>query len=168
MRVWSLQWVIGALVAGLLLGAGAAWKVQGYRWSLDVTKQASAFDAIRDKAREDGIAEGQRQQKAFEKIAEQGRKDDQKIDTNVAATGQSVDGLRNAAAVFAAGASCDPGIARRGEAATRAAGVLSDLLGKSLDRNRDLAEIADRARARGLRCEAAYEAIRGRSGSGAP
>lgn len=45
------------------------------------------------------------------------------------------------------------------ETAKLTTGMLADMLSKSLDRNRVLAETADKARAAGLTCEKAYTAI---------
>lgn len=70
--------------------------------------------------------------------------------------------LRSDATQFAAAVSCpgtDTAAVARGQAATRAAMVLSDLLDRSVATNRDLAKAYDRARIAGLACEASYEAI---------
>lgn len=70
--------------------------------------------------------------------------------------------LRSDATDFAAAVSCpgtDTAAVARGQAATRAAMVLSDLLDRSVATNRDLAKAYDLARIAGLACEASYNAL---------
>ncbi|PYG79830.1 MULTISPECIES: DUF2514 domain-containing protein [unclassified Pseudomonas] len=70
--------------------------------------------------------------------------------------------LRSDATQFAAAVSCpgpDTAAIARGQAATRAAMVLSDLLERSVATNRELAQAYDRARIAGLACEASYNAL---------
>ncbi|WP_248920435.1 DUF2514 domain-containing protein [Pseudomonas entomophila] len=62
-----------------------------------------------------------------------------------------------AATVGCAGA--DPAVAARGEAARRAAMVLSDLLARADARAGELAAAFDRAQVAGLACEASYNAL---------
>ncbi|TRO38859.1 DUF2514 domain-containing protein [Pseudomonas putida] len=70
--------------------------------------------------------------------------------------------LRDEAGKLAATISCpgtDTAAVARGQAATRAAMVLSDLLARADDRAGDLAKAYDRARIAGLACEASYNAL---------
>lgn len=53
----------------------------------------------------------------------------------------------------------DPGVAARGQAATRAAMVLSDLFQRADKRAGELAKAYDRSRIAGLACESAYTAL---------
>jgi len=75
------------------------------------------------------------------------------------ATGQR---LRNEAGQFAAAISCpgtDTAAVARGQAATRAAMVLSDLLARADERAGDLAKAYDAARRAGRQCEREYDAL---------
>lgn len=70
--------------------------------------------------------------------------------------------LRSDAAQFAATVSCpgtDTAAVARGEAATRAAMVLSELLSRADERAGELAQAYDRARIAGHQCEASYDAL---------
>ncbi|MEE1919608.1 DUF2514 domain-containing protein [Pseudomonas asiatica] len=70
--------------------------------------------------------------------------------------------LRRDATQLAATVSCsgpDTAAVARGQAATRAAMVLSDLLNRSVATNRELAQAYDRARIAGKQCEQEYEAL---------
>ncbi len=70
--------------------------------------------------------------------------------------------LRDEASKLAATVSCpgpDTAAIARGQAATRAAMVLSDLLTRADERAGELAQAYDRARIAGLACEASYNAL---------
>lgn len=70
--------------------------------------------------------------------------------------------LRSDATQFAAAVSCsgtDTAAIARGQAATRAAMVLSDLLARADKRAGELAKAYDAARIAGLACERSYEAL---------
>ncbi|MGE1530812.1 DUF2514 domain-containing protein [Pseudomonas putida] len=70
--------------------------------------------------------------------------------------------LRSDAAQLAATVSCpstDTAVIARGQAATRAAMVLSDLLARADARAGELAKAYDRARIAGQLCEASYNAL---------
>ncbi|AGA74851.1 DUF2514 domain-containing protein [Pseudomonas plecoglossicida] len=70
--------------------------------------------------------------------------------------------LQHAGAKLAATVSCpgtDTAAVARGQAATRAAMVLSDLLTRANERAGELAKAYDRARIAGLTCEAAYNGL---------
>ncbi|HDS0956471.1 hypothetical protein PshuTeo2_35490 [Pseudomonas hunanensis] len=70
--------------------------------------------------------------------------------------------LRNDGAKFAAAISCpgtDTAAVARGQAATRAAMVLSDLLSRSVETNRELAQAYDRARIAGEQCAREHDAL---------
>ncbi|MCE0903921.1 MULTISPECIES: DUF2514 domain-containing protein [Pseudomonas] len=70
--------------------------------------------------------------------------------------------LRSDAAQFAAAVSCsgtDTAAVARGETATRAAMVLSDLLERSVATNRELAQAYDRARIAGEQCAREHDAL---------
>ena len=70
--------------------------------------------------------------------------------------------LRSDATQFAAAVSCpgtDTAAIARGQAATRAAMVLSDLLARADERAGELAKAYDLARIAGLACEASYNAL---------
>ncbi|MFS0827478.1 DUF2514 domain-containing protein [Pseudomonas phoenicis] len=70
--------------------------------------------------------------------------------------------LHHDAGQFAASVGCpgqDPAATARGQAASRAAMVLSDLLARADARAGELAKAYDRARVAGLACEASYSAL---------
>ncbi len=71
--------------------------------------------------------------------------------------------LRSDATRLAAAVSCpgtDTAAVARGQAATRAAMVLSDLLDRSVATNRELAHAYDRAKIAGQQCGREYDALR--------
>lgn len=75
--------------------------------------------------------------------------------------------LRDEGAKLAASVSCpgtDTAAVARGQAATRAAMVLSDLFARADSRAGELAKAYDRARIAGQLCEASYNALSSKSG----
>lgn len=164
--ITGLQGVGAGLLLGFLVGSGGAWYVQGLRSDTAIAAQAETFNTTVSKAKEDGAAEEKRRADSVAQAAEEGRKENAKVETNATVNAGATVSLSNAATSYAAAATCDTGPTRRGEAATRAAMVLSDLLGKSNQRASQLAKTADDARTRGLTCERAYQALKTRGKSG--
>lgn len=107
-------------------------------------------------------AEEQRRQTAVNGVADDARKQEVAAAPGVAAASAAADRLRDDASKLVATASGvpgDSGIAARSEANRRAAMVLSGLLDRAVERNRELAKGLDDARRRGLTCERAYGAL---------
>lgn len=164
--ITTVQGIAAGLLLGLVVGSGGAWYVQGLRSETALAAQAKGFDDTKDAAIAAGITEQQRQLTVVANVAEEGRKEDVTINAHADTNAASTVGLQHAATVYASTASCDAGSARRGASATRAAMVLSDMLGKSNERASQLAKTADDARARGLRCERAWDQLKARDKSG--
>lgn len=83
-------------------------------------------------------------------------------DVGVAGADAAGQRMRGEAANLAATVSCpgtDTAAVARGQAATRAAMVLSDLLARADERAGELAKAYDRARIAGQLCEASYNAL---------
>lgn len=83
-------------------------------------------------------------------------------DAGAADADAAVQRLRSDASQLAAAVSCpgtDTAAVARGETATRAAMVLSDLLSRSIATNRELAADLDQARIAGRQCEREYDAL---------
>lgn len=84
------------------------------------------------------------------------------LSADLAASRASADGLRDAAAVAARRArarACAPNPGK-GEPDSDPIGVLADVLDRSNERRREVADYADRLRIAGAACEAAYGALR--------
>lgn len=150
-------------VAGALYGAyrhgvtvtDSHWRV---KWSDQVSTQAQAVTTTTTEYR----TEEQRRQKAANQVANDARQEQTAAIADAAGADAAGDRLRNEAGKLAASASCvpsDPGIADRGKNATRAAMVLSDLLGRADARAGDLARHADRLTVSLQACEASYESL---------
>ncbi len=99
--------------------------------------------------------EEQRRQKAANQVVNDARQEQTAALTDAAVADAAGDRLRVEAGKLAATASCAPGdsgAAERGKAATRAAMVLSDLLGRADARAGELAKAYDQSRIAGLAC----------------
>ncbi|MND58158.1 hypothetical protein D3C80_493040 [compost metagenome] len=106
--------------------------------------------------------EEQRRTTAQEEARAHARKEHLVADAGAAGANAAGQRLRNDAARFAATVSCsgpDTAAIARGQAATRAAMVLTDLLARADERAGDLAKAYDLARVAGQTCEALYDSL---------
>lgn len=149
-----------ALLVGLSAGGYAAWQVRDTKANLQLLDLRNTFDQATSKAKDDSHAVERDLQSKIDDLSLKARNETQQIAVHVAAAGDSTDGLLQAANTSFGAAACDPGIARRGQAATSAAFLYSQLLGESQHLAKGLAEEADRARSAGASCEVAYDLVR--------
>ncbi|HDS1775082.1 TPA: DUF2514 family protein [Pseudomonas putida] len=104
----------------------------------------------------------QRRAVAQEEAREHAHEQNQVADAGAAGADAAGQRLRDDGAKFAAAISCpgtDTAAIARGQAATRAAMVLSDLLARADARAGELAKAYDQARIAGDLCEASYNAL---------
>lgn len=123
-------------------------------------------DALEANARADAVqsarTEEQRRFAAANEVAKDARAQTTVIDFGVSQLTADVGGLRLEAAKLAESASstaCSTAVADRGQAAARAAMVLSDLLGRCSATLEELAPAYDRARNAGYACERTYDSL---------
>jgi hypothetical protein len=110
----------------------------------------------------DAREEEQRRAQAQEEARTHAHEQTQVADAGAADADAAGQRLQHAATQLAATISCptpDPAAIARGQTATRAAMVLSDLLARADARAGELAKAYDRARVAGLACEASYTAL---------
>ena len=110
----------------------------------------------------DARQEEQRRATAREEVRAHAQEDRIIADTGAAGADAAGQRLRDEGAKLAATVSCpgaDPAAIARGEAATRAAMVLSELRDRADERAGELAKAYDRARIAGQACEASYNAL---------
>ncbi|WP_323157812.1 DUF2514 domain-containing protein [Pseudomonas fulva] len=135
-------------------------------------EQAKAGQATAQRDSGDRLAEvlgerGARQQEhqraqAQEEVRAHAYEQHQAADADAAGADAAGQRLRNDGAKLAATVSCpgtDTAAVARGQTATRAAMVLSDLLTRADARAGELAKAYDRARIAGLACEASYTGL---------
>ncbi|MBI6895744.1 DUF2514 domain-containing protein [Pseudomonas putida] len=159
----------GVRAIALLAVVGSYWLVYQHGRSVERT-EAAAASAQRDSG--DRLAEvlGERGERAREQQRADALEEvrahaqEQRTIAEGAAAGADVAGqrLHDEAGKLAAAVGCpgqDPAVTARSEAARRAAMVLSDLLNRSVETNRELAAAYDRARVAGLACEASYDSL---------
>ncbi|PBP44177.1 DUF2514 domain-containing protein [Pseudomonas syringae] len=154
-RALGLLLILLAL-AGALYGAyrqgvtvtDLAWKA---KWAEQISAQSIAVATTTSEYR----TEEQRRQKAANQVANDARQEQTAALTDAAVADAAGDRLRVEAGKLAATASCPPGdtgAAERGKAASRAALVLSELLGRADARAGELAKAYDESRIAGLAC----------------
>ncbi|ELS43269.1 DUF2514 domain-containing protein [Pseudomonas syringae] len=148
----------GALYGAYLHGVTVtdlAWKA---KWAEEVSTQSEAVASTTTEYR----TEEQRRQKAANQVANDARQEQTAALTDAAVADAAGNRLRVEAGKLAATASCAPGdtgAAERGKAASRAAMVLSELLGRADARAGELAKAYDKSRIAGLACERSYNSL---------
>nr|WP_290445156.1 MULTISPECIES: DUF2514 domain-containing protein [unclassified Pseudomonas] len=153
----------------MLAVVGSYWLVYQHGRSVE-RAEAAAASAQRDSG--DRLAEvlGERGERAKEQQRVDAREEmrahahEQQVsaDNDAAVADAAGQRLHDKAGKLAATVSCpgqDPAITARGEAARRAAMVLSDLLARADARAGELAAAYDRARIAGLACESSYDRL---------
>ncbi|KTB99543.1 hypothetical protein AO387_21620 [Pseudomonas syringae ICMP 11168] len=165
----ALPWKAVGLLLILLALAGAlygayrhgetvtdlAWKA---KWAEQISAQSNAVATTTTEYR----TEEQRRQKAANQVANDARQEQTAALTDAAVADAAGNRLRVEAGKLAAATSCAPGdtgAAERGKAATRAAMVLSDLLGRADARAGELAKAYDESRIAGLACNRLVDAL---------
>lgn len=160
--------------ASLVLVVASYWGAYQHGRSVEraVAGQASAQrdsgDRLAEVIGERGARqEEQRRAQAQEEARAHAQEERTFADAGAADADAAGQRLRSEAAQLAASVSCpatDIAAVARGQAATRAAMVLSDLLARADARAGELAAAFDRARIAGLACEASYNALTKPSG----
>jgi SLT domain-containing protein len=155
-------WVLAAIGVALLGAYSHGVSVTDDRWEAKVAKEAKAQAIARADAERAARAEELRHQAAANEAGTNARKENEALANDVARADDAGQRMRDAADKLATTASCapgDPSATRRGETATRAAMVLSDLLKRADQRAGELAGAYDRARIAGLACERTYDGL---------
>ena len=152
-------WVVLALV----ILAGASWltyTITDAHWETKYNKLKSSYDTASAKAQAEARDTEQRYQNDIETIRTEGadriakaKADANRANASIAGLQQRINGL------LASTSTEDSGTTRRGKTAGEALNLLADVLGKSIERNRQLASFADSAYSAGLTCEKSYDAI---------
>lgn len=152
--------VAAALLGGAAVGAWLAWDIRDTRATVQLLELKDTFEQAVAAAKEDNLVVERDLQLQVNELSKKGKENDATIDANAAAVTDSIGGLLQAVAAGLGPATCDPGVARRGASATRAAALYSELLTESQHMAKGLAEEADRARSAGASCEVAYDLVR--------
>ncbi|MCF5714309.1 DUF2514 domain-containing protein [Pseudomonas tremae] len=165
----ALPWKAAGLLLILLALAGALYgsyqhgvSVTDLAWQARWAKQVSVQSEAVATTTTDYRTEEQRRQKAANQVANDARQEQTAALNDAAGADAAGDRLRVEAGKLAATASCvpsDTGAAERGKAATRAAMVLSDLLGRADARAGELAKAYDQSRIAGLACERSQKSL---------
>ncbi|KPX42733.1 Prophage PssSM-03, Orf7 [Pseudomonas syringae pv. helianthi] len=153
----------GAYLHGVTV-TDLAWKA---KWAEEVSTQSEAVATTTIEYR----TEEQRRQKAANQVANDARQEQTAALTDAAVADAAGDRMRVEAGKLAATASCAPGdtgAAERGKAASRAAMVLSDLLGRADARAGELAKAYDQSRIAGLACNRFVDELSNTTNSARP
>ncbi len=148
----NVRALIAAASVAALVGFGAAWQVQSWRMEAAEAKRAAA----EIQARVEAEAEFSRRIQAQQETANEAMQTLRRARLDAAAAGHAADSLREHIAALAR-QSATPAASSASGASP--ASLLADMLGRVEASGRELAAEADRARAAGLACERAYDAL---------
>ncbi|MNO70695.1 hypothetical protein D3C76_615900 [compost metagenome] len=155
------------LIALVLVAGGQQYRVVVAQGATDAIRSDLASYRLEVSERDRRAAaqarqEEQRRAQAQEEARAHAQEERTIVDAGAAGADAAGKRLRNQGAELAAAVSCsgpDTAAIARGQTATRAAMVLSDLLARADVRAGELAKAYDRARVAGVACETIYEAL---------
>lgn len=154
--------LLGSVMALALL-AGACYLtyvVTDNHWSAKYSGLKQEYSDASAKATEEARVKEWEYQNNVDAIAQQGAKDLAQARSDADSANASIGRLQQRInRLLADTSSEDSGTTQRGKTAREALDLLANVLEKSLERNRQLAEYADQASSAGFTCEKAYDAI---------
>lgn len=164
MNGWGVRVIALLLIVASYLGAYQHGRSVERAQYAKASAQRDSDDRLAEVLGERGAREEEQRRAQAQEEARAHAQEERTI-ADAGATGADAAGqrLRDAAASLATTVSCpatDTAAIARGQAATRAAMVLSDLLARADARAGELAKAYDRARIAGLTCEASYDGLR--------
>lgn len=154
--------LLGSVLALALL-AGACYLtyvVTDNHWSAKYSGLKQEYSDASAKATQEARIKEWEYQNNVDAIAQQGAKDLAQARSDADSANASIGRLQQRInRLLADTSSEDSGTTQRGKTAREALDLLANVLEKSLERNRQLAEYADKASSAGLTCEKAYDSI---------
>lgn len=154
--------LLGSVLALALL-AGACYLtyvVTANHWSAKYSGLKQEYSDASAKATQEARVKEWEYQNNVDAIAQQGAKDLAQARSDADSANASIGRLQQRInRLLADTSSEDSGTTQRGKTAREALDLLANVLEKSLERNRQLADYADKASSAGLTCEKAYDAI---------
>ncbi|WP_438282804.1 DUF2514 domain-containing protein [Pseudomonas alabamensis] len=160
---WPVRLGLLALVLASYWGAYQHGRAVERSQALAASAQRDSGDRLAEAlGQRDAREEEQRRAQAQEEARVHAHEQHQVADAGAAGADAAGQRLQHDAAQLAATVSCpgaDPAAVARGQAATRAAMVLSDLLARADARAGELAKAYDRARIAGLQCVREYDGL---------
>lgn len=150
------------IAAGIALavGASSAWVVRGWKADATLSDLQATYARSYATSSEEARAKEAQLQKISEDLQARVKDENEKINADSSAAGASGISLHNAATSYAAAASCDSSAQQRGQTATQAALVLSELFESCRAAKQLVEATADDSYNRALRCESQYDQIR--------
>lgn len=154
--------LLGSVLALALL-AGACYLtyvVTDNHWSAKYSGLEQKYSDASAKATQEARVKEWEYQNNVDAIAQQGAKDLAQARSDADSANASIGRLQQRInRLLADTSSEDSGTTQRGKTAREALDLLANVLEKSLERNRQLAEYADKASSAGFTCEKAYDSI---------
>lgn len=155
-------WAIVALifVLSILSAVGITYRLTDLVWQNNWNERELQISKAENEALKEKSAIEAKWQAKADQIREEGKKNEDVARNDASSANDAIDRLRQRVnKILADAAANDSGSPARGKTATEAVNLLSDMLWKSIERNRQLSEYADRAGNAGAVCEKYYDAI---------
>ena len=154
--------LLGSVLALALLAGSCylTYVVTDNHWSAKYSGLEQKYSDASAKATQEARVKEWEYQNNVDAIAQQGAKDLAQARSDADSANASIGRLQQRInRLLADTSSEDSGTTQRGKTAREALDLLANVLEKSLERNRQLAEYADQASSAGFTCEKAYDAI---------
>ncbi|XAG95375.1 hypothetical protein MIF8_84 [Erwinia phage MIF8] len=160
LKPYTSYLLAGLAIIILALGCYLTYTVTDSRWQSKWDQRESQYSKDSEQALQQARAtEAQWQQKLDDVVTEgNSRLASAKLDADTA--NSSINRLRQRInSLLESSQSTDSGTSQRGKTAAQAISLLANVLEKSIERNRQLASIADDSYERGLTCERSYDTL---------
>lgn len=155
-------WLISAVISLAVLSGSVylTHRLTDSAWQIEWDKRESEISKAENKALKDKQAQEEKWQSEIDTARKEGREKEQAARADADRANASIGELRKRINALLANAAADyPATAGGGQTAGSAINMLADVLNKSIERNRQLAEYADKARNAGQTCQRSYEVI---------
>lgn len=150
----------GLAILALGLSCYLTYTVTDSRWQSKWDTREAAISKASAKAQQEARDQEYEYQTGINAVAAQGAKQLAATQLDAANARSSLNRLQQRLdSILTSAASQDSSITGNGKTAAQKLSMLADVLEKSLQRNGDLAEIADDNYERGLTCQASYEVL---------
>lgn len=149
---------LGAVLAGLAIGAAGGWQVQAWRHGRIAAEAQAHVATAREEAMHGALIETTRRLTAQQEAAHAAETKARRARADAVAAGAAADSLREYATQLAADASACGATAPGDGPADR----LANVLGESVEQYREVAAAADRAVIAGQLCQQSYDALTNR------
>lgn len=160
LKPYTSYLLAGLFIMILAIGYYLTYTVTDSQWQSKWDKRESQYSSDSEKALQQARATEAQWQQKLDDVASEGNRRLASAKLDADSANSSVNRLRQRInSILQDSESSYSGTDKRGKTATQAISLLADVLEKSIERNRQLAAIADDSYERGLTCERSYDTL---------